>query len=129
MASKPYIPYNVIKAVVDLSLGLKPHIECKTSKSKYIVNNFIYCNPGIFDHLEEFEELKQNSVLHDYYLFKSKGTELSSIDSSGDRIAGYTVCAESLEELSRKHKETNSKIRVIDSNNKDMMRHDLITEI
>lgn len=121
--------FDVIKAVVDLTLGEKPHIDRKKPTSNYIVNDFIYCNPGKFDRLEGFEELKQSGIMHDYYLFKWRGAEFSSIDSSGDRVAGYTVCADTFEDLSRKHKEINSKIKVIGMDGKDMMRHDLIAGI
>lgn len=121
--------FDVIKAVVDLTLGKKPHVERETSTYKYIVNDFIYCKPGKFDRLEGFEELKRSGVMHDYYIFKWKGAEFDSINSSGDRVGGYTVCADSFDELSKKHREINSKIKVIDSNGEDMMRHDLISEI
>lgn len=121
--------FDVIKAVVDLTLGEKPHVECQKSANKYIINDFIYCKPGKFDRLEGFEELKQSGIMHDYYLFKWKGAEFDSIGNSGDRIAGYTVCADTFEDLSRKHKEINSKIKVIGMNGEDIMRHDLITEI
>lgn len=121
--------FDVIKAVVDLTLGNKPHVDKKPSKSKHIINDFIYCKPGRFDHLEGFDKLKESGVIDDYYLFKWKGAEFDSINSSGDRIAGYTVCADTLDELSKKHKEINSKIKVISEAGEDMMRHDLITEI
>ena len=121
--------FDVIKAVVDLTLGEKPHVEQKTSKSKYIVNDFIYCKPGKFDRLEGFEELKQSGTIYDYYLFKWRGAEFDSINSSGDRVGGYTVCADTFEELSKKHRETISKIKVIGMDGEDMMRHDLIAEI
>ena len=121
--------FDVIKAVVDLTLGEKPHIQEKVAKSKYIVNDFIYCKPGRFDRLECFEELKQAGVMHDYYIFKWRGAEFKTINGSGDRVAGYTVCADTLGELSEKHREINSKIKVIGMNGEDIMRHDLIAEI
>ncbi len=121
--------FDVIKAVVDLTLGIKPHLDEIKSSGKYIVNDFIYCRPGKFDHLEGFEEVKQEGIMKDYYVFKWPGAEFSSIESSGDRVGGYTVCADTREELSLRHKEINDRIKVIDTDGNDMMRHDLITEI
>lgn len=121
--------FDVIKAVVDLTLGQKPHVEKNKEKTKYMVNDFIYCYPGIFDHLEGFEELKQNGTISDYYLFKSKGAKFETVNSSGDRIAGYSICANTMDELREKHKEAREKLKVIDSEKKDIMRHDLITSI
>ena len=120
--------FDVTKAVVDLTLGEKPHYE-KTKGYKFIVNDFIYCYPGIFDHLEGFEELKTKGIIHDYYQFKGTGAEFNSVSSSGDRIAGYTICADSYEELIEKHEHVNPSVKVIDINGNDMMRHDLITKV
>lgn len=121
--------FDVIKAVVDLTLGNKPHVDELAKKTKFMVNDFIYCYPGIFDHLEGFEELKSNGTITDYYLFKGKGTEFNTVDSSGDRIAGYSICAETLEELKQKHQKARQILKVIDVQGNDMMRHDLITDI
>lgn len=121
--------FDVIKAVIDLTLGEKPHYEKQDKKQKYLVDDFIYCKPGTFDHLSGFEELKAEGLITDYYLFKWKGAAFDKIASSGDRIAGFTVMAESVEELRKKHSEATARMKVIDQNGEDMMRHDLITEI
>lgn len=121
--------FDVIKAVVDLTLGLKPHVGEVKSKSKYMISDFIYCTPGIFDHLEGFEELKQDGIIKDYYLFKWKGAEFRFVDSSGDRIAGFSICADTLEDLKAKHKIASQKIKVISADGKDMMRHDLLADV
>lgn len=121
--------FDVIKAVVDLTLGIKPHVGEIDFNSSYLVDDFIYCNPGVFDHLEGFEELKENGYLTDYYLFKWKGAEFKGIESSGDRIAGFTVWASTLDRLREKHRIVANNIRVIDKDGHDMMRHDLLPEV
>ena len=53
--------FDVIGAVIDLTLGLKPHVEIKAPEAKYIVNDFIYCSEGVFDRLEGFDELMEEA--------------------------------------------------------------------
>ena len=121
--------FDVVKAVVDLTMGIKPHVEEFDILSKYLVDDFIYCKPGKYDHLEGFEEMKKDNLMIDYYVFKWKGATFDKVESSGDRIAGYSIQADTLEELKEKHKKINENIKVIDENGNDIMRHDLITEI
>ena len=119
--------FDVISAVVDLTLGNKPHIERVKPENKHIVNEFIYCKPGTFDRLGGFEELKNSGVISDYYLFKWRGAVFDTIENSGDRIAGFTVQADTYEELIRKHERAVADIRVYDNEGRDMTRRDLLT--
>lgn len=121
--------FDVIKAVVDLTLGVKPEYTGKKSAVNYLVNDFIYCKPGVFDHLDGFEELKAEGILKDYYQFKWQGAEFDSVCNSGDRVSGYTVVGETADELIEKHKKVLEKIRVIDNEGNDIARHDLLTDI
>ena len=121
--------FDVIAAVVDLTLGVKPHVDDFDFNNSFLVDDFIYCSDGTFDHLEAFEEMKESGYMTDYYLFKEKGAKMGSVSSSGDRIAGFTVWAQSLDELKERHKKIASSIKVIDENGNDIMRHDLLTEI
>ena len=121
--------FDVIKAVVDLTLGEIPHIEIKPAQSKYIVDEFIYCHPGTFEKLEGFDKLVDDGVLSNYFLFKWKGAIFDTIENSGDRIAGFTIQADSIKELEEKHNTANRELKVIDNTGEDMMRHDLLTEI
>lgn len=117
--------FDVIKAVVDLTLGKKPHVvpyqlpEC-------IVNEFLYSEPGIFDYLEGFEEMREQGAISEYFQLKTKGTECGEIKSSGDRVAYYTIQAPTMDEAREKDKKVNSVLRVMDSEGKDVLRHDLI---
>lgn len=121
--------FDVIKAVVDLTLGIKPHVAYDPACCKYLADEFIYCKPGRFDHLEGFEELKREGVIADYYVFKWKGAEFTGVESSGDRVAGFTVTADTLEEFYRKHDMVASRIRVVGNAGEDIMRHDLLTAL
>ena len=121
--------FDAIKAVVDLSIGIKPHIEEIYSNAKIIVTEHIYCKPGVFDHLAGFQELKEKGIIEDYYLYKKKGAECHLVSASGDRIAGYMILANSEDELKEKHSAVSQNVQVIDEKGMDIMRHDLIPEI
>lgn len=121
--------FDVIKAVVDLTIGNKPHYECKPRKYKYLINEFVYCKPGIFDHLDGFEELKEEGVIIDYYLFKWKGAKFDSIANSGDRVAGFTIEGNSIKEMQRMHCIANQRFKIIDSNGLDIAKHDILNDL
>lgn len=120
--------FDVISAVIDLTLGNKPHVDKVTPENKFIANEFIYCNPGIFDRLENFEEMKAQGVISEYCLFKWQGAEFDTIENSGDRVGGFTVQADTMEELRQKHAAAVAGLRVLDIHGNDMMRRDLLTD-
>lgn len=117
--------FDVIKAVVDLTLGEKPHV-IPYRLPENIVNEFIYTKPGVFDHLEGFEEMKRRGVISEYFQLKAKGTENNEVKSSGDRVAYYSIQAPTMEEVRQKDQLANETVIVADSDGKDIMRHDLV---
>ncbi len=120
--------FDVVKAVVDLTLGEKPHVPSSRPTVKYTINEFLYCRQGVFDHLEGFEELLQDGTITEYHQFKAKGVEFKQINSSGDRVAYFSVEADTREEAKKKHAVANSRIRAIGSNGEDLLRHDIISK-
>lgn len=120
---------DVITATIDASLGHTPDIEVQRSKYNIVVNDFIYCKQGEFDHLEGFDEMLEKDVIKEYRQVRLKGHKFTEIRSSSDRIAGFTLVADNLEELNRKQRLFNDAVKVVDSNGVDIMRHDLLTDI
>ena len=120
--------FDVVKAVIDLTLGEKPHVEKFEAPKTITVNEFVYCNEGVFDHLEGFEELLKEGIITEYSQFKSQGTLLGEINGSGDRVAYFSIVADSNEEAAKKHAVANSRIRAISQDGNDLIRHDLIAK-
>lgn len=116
---------NIIKATVDLFENKLPDIQ-PHKPTNYIANEFIYCNNGTFSHLEGFEECKKSGIIENYYPLKTKGMSLTGVNSSGDRIAAVTYVADSYEDYVNKHNEFIDKVKVIDVEGNDIMRHDLL---
>lgn len=120
--------FDVVKAVVDLTLGLKPHVgEIKRPK-ELTVNEFVYCSPGELAKLEGFDTLVSDGIAAECSVFKSEGTKFEDICGSGDRLAYFSIVAENEQELKAKHTAANQKIKAIDINGNDIIRHDLIAK-
>lgn len=125
---KKFSGFDVVKAVVDLTLGQKPHVGEIKKPEKITINEFVYCHPGVLDHLEGFEELLADGTICEYTAFKTAGAEFKAINGSGDRVAFFSVEADTEEELLRKHKRANETIRAIATDGSDLIRHDLIAK-
>lgn len=121
--------FDVVKAVVDLTLGEIPHVNEINGQARVFATEFLYCRPGVFHHLEQFEEMKAESVLSDYYCFKSSGSIMNGINSSGDRVAGFSMVAESFADLEKKHDIARRQLKVVDEQGADMLRRDLLTNL
>ncbi|MBQ3134224.1 MAG: ATP-grasp domain-containing protein [Oscillospiraceae bacterium] len=121
--------FDPIKAVVDLTLGLPVEVGPIKPESKLITNEFLYAHPGVFDHLEGFEELKQDGTIAEFWQFKWPGAEIVNAISSSDRVASVTIYADTYEELVAKHDRMAATVKIVGRDGKDMMRHDLLTDI
>jgi carbamoylphosphate synthase large subunit len=121
--------FDVIKAVIDLAVGEKPHVELREPESKYIVNDFIYCKPGVFDRFEGVEEMLEQGMITDFRPLRPRGFQVFGVRSSSDRIAGFTVQADTLEEFNRKHRTAVENLKVLDVDGNDIMRRDLLPDL
>lgn len=121
--------FDVIKAVVDLTLGTNPHVEKRDSAHRYFASEFIYCKHGVFDKITGASELLERGVLSDFYQFKTTGASVGGVQNSGDRVAGYSIIADTKEELECKHNMVVSTLKVLDTDGKNIMRYDLLPEV
>lgn len=120
---------DVISATIDITLGIQPDITVKETGNNIVVNDFIYCKPGIFDHFEGVTELIDKGIINEFYPVRAKGTMMQGVTSSSDRIAGMNIIASSLDEFNLKQKTILEHISVVDVDGKDIMRRDLLPEL
>lgn len=120
---------DVIGATLDITLGQKPDLSPKYGQHNVVVNDFVYCNPGIFDHFEGFEELENKGIINEFHPVRLKGTQIRGVTSSSDRIAGMNIVADTIEEYNKKLETINKAVKVIDADGNDIMRHDLLPEL
>lgn len=117
--------FDVVKAVLDLTLGEKPHVELNRLDA-YIIDEFLYCNSGVFDHAEGFEELLKSGIIDHYEIYKPRGYSFGEVNSSGDRMGYFSVVADTEEELRRKHLLAGKAVKAIDVKGIDLIRHEII---
>ena len=120
---------DVISAAIDLALGIEPDITQKIPEHNIVVNDFIYCRPGVYDHPEGFEELCKDGIITEFHSLRPKGMIVRGVTSSSDRIAGVTICADNKEEFNKKHREFVRRAKIIDQSGADIMRHDLLPDL
>lgn len=117
---------DVITATIDITLGIKPDLEPKDTGHKIVVNDFIYCRPGVFDHFEGFDEMLEQGLINEFKPVRAKGTVMRGVTSSGDRIAGMNITADSIEEFNEKEKRILGAVKVVGADGSDIMRKDLL---
>ena len=120
---------DVIGATIDITLGQAPDLSKKCKSYNIVVNDFIYCQPGVFDHFEGFEELEKQGLINEFHPVRIKGTEMRGVTSSSDRVAGMNIVADSIEQYNEKLHKINETVRVINVEGKDIMRHDLLPDL
>lgn len=118
---------DVISATIDITLGKEPDIEIKDTGHKIVVNDFLYCNPGVLDHYEGFEELVEKGIINGFYPLRNKGTQIKGITSSSDRVAGINIVADSVEEFNEKEKKILESAKILDVNGRNLLRRELIS--
>ena len=115
---------DIIDETIRATLG-KSRCVKKQECAKYVVNEFLYCEDGIFSHVEGFQELMDEKIICNFFVFKPSGTLMSGINSSGDRIASITLQADSYIESNSKYELAMERIKVISDDGRDILRHDL----
>ena len=120
---------DVISATIDLAMGIIPEINPVDTGNAYVVNDFIYCHPGKFVGVEGYGQLLREGILTEFHVLRPLGMEAKGVCSSSDRIAGFTITADTLEIFNQKHRKVVDNLRVMDENGRDIMRHDLLPDL
>lgn len=117
--------FDVVKAVADLTEGKKPHCEPDIYKG-YIIDEFLYCREGVLDKVTGLEELYNEGIIDHYEIYKPSGYEFKQASCSGDRVAYFSVKADTKEELKRLHKIAADRVKALDACGNDLIRHEII---
>lgn len=116
---------NIMSVYVDRLLEIYTPITPK-SLVNYAQMVFLYCRNGVIKKFYGFEKLKKNSVILDYFLYKSVGMSIEKVENSSDRAAGVLIIGNTIEELNEKVALTKSVLRVENEEGDNILRIDLI---
>lgn len=118
------VKVDIIENLLDITFGLVPDIEAKPCLDKAVIK-YVYTEPGVFSCIQNLEELKTDGYITDIYQYKPFGAEIKSSNYSSDRPVGFLLRGLSDEELNQKISHINSRIKILDENGNDIMRHDI----
>lgn len=108
---------NIMKIFVDRVLEK----NIGKLKPKYNLNycelDYVYTNNGKITELKNFERLKEQGIISDYYFYKSIGSVIDNKKISSDRVAGIFITSNNKENLILKRKEAFNKIKILSENN------------
>lgn len=116
---------NIMSKYVDLILGELPSVK-PSKQVNFCKMVYIYCQPGVFDHMEGLNELKEEGIIDDFFLYKTSGMEITKAETSGDRPAGYLCTAVDEMGLWDKINYIDNHLKVISDKGTDMMLHGLL---
>lgn len=115
---------NIMSVYTDLILGnnvlVQPH-KCVN----YASMNYVYCNKGILSRIENFDVLKDEHVIDEYFLYKTCGMTIDKAETSSDRAAGFLITSSTYDDMMRKLKKADELIHVLDESGTDIMKHGL----
>lgn len=111
---------DVIDATTELACGGRPEINPVMS-DKIVSNEFLYCVPGIIGEVRGLRECRECGIVDEYHVFKAAGSNVAGARSSGDRVAAFTIVAESPEEYRSKLRDAMSRVDVVDADGRSLL--------
>lgn len=118
--------YKLIECISNINI-MKVFVDRVLEKNignlnpKYNLNNceldYIYANNGKVTALKNFELLKKENIISDYYFYKSIGSVISNKKISSDRVAGILITSDNANNLLLKRKQAFNKIEILSENN------------
>lgn len=88
--------------------------------------NYVYTCPGIFHSVEGIEYLKNSGIIEDFVYYKTFSSRICQSLSSNDRVGGFFVKADDLDDHDVKCRKADSVLKVIEmENGSDIMLHGL----
>lgn len=107
--------FDIIRQFVNITLGESIEIGNLTPTVNYAKFKYLYTEPCVIHKYVNFEELKSENIIKEYFIYKEIGTEIFEATKSTDRCSGIFLTANNINELSEKETKT-SILEVQDKN-------------
>lgn len=115
---------DVVDEVAELTLHGR--FEAKPEyQDIHLRNEFLYCENGELDRVEGLDALLAEGIVDEAYLFKAKGDRFTGVNSSGDRVAALTFLGNDDEQLKQRCHLAVRRLRVIDTEGRDILKRDI----
>jgi biotin carboxylase len=115
---------NIMNIYVDLILG-KFLSASPENKKNYALMNYVYCNPGILHEFVNFEKLKKEHIIDEFFFYKSIGMKIEQTETSSDRAAGFLITGNKKQDVISNLYIADQELRILDQAEKDIMKHGL----
>lgn len=117
---KNFVGFDVVEAAVESFLGKPISIGYHIPKMLYRTC-LLYSRPCIFDHIEGMEMLKEEGLIKEFFITKSKGEKIDGDMRSSNRVGSFVVEASEIDELNEKVCRCMDSVGVIDTNGNNVI--------
>ena len=117
---KNFVGFDAVEAAVDSFLGKRINNSYHASRRVYRTC-LLYAKPCTFDHIEGLEKLKEEGLVTETFITKSKGDEIDGDMRSSNRVGSFIVEAASLDELNERVKYCMNSVGIIDDKGNNMI--------
>ena len=117
---KNFVGFDAVEAAVDSFLGKRINNSYHAPERVYRTC-LLYAKPCTFDHIEGLEKLKEEGLVTETFITKSKGDEIDGDMRSSNRVGSFIVEAASLDELNESVKYCMNSIGIIDDKGNNMI--------
>lgn len=117
---KNFVGFDAVEAVVDSFLGKRINNSYHAPERVYRTC-LLYAKPCTFDHIEGLERLKEEGLVTETFITKSKGDEIDGDMRSSNRVGSFIVEAASLDELNERVKCCMNSVGIIDDKGNNMI--------
>jgi biotin carboxylase len=116
--------FDIINAAIDSFLGVHPEI-CFNKPSELILDNYLYAKPSVFGYIKGFDDLRAEKIISSHCVYKSPGSVIGEGIASNNRVAAFTVTANSEIQGIEKIQTSINNIEIYDINNAPVMIRDI----
>jgi len=113
---------DVVDAAIDSFLNIEIDVNEPKEINRIYSTNLLYMKPGIFDHIEGFDELKSKGFVKEVFTTKEVGTEIDSDMRSSNRVGAFIVMADDVEALKQHEKTAYETIKVMNDKNENVIK-------